>query len=141
MRSGAAAHLMVSDEPIDGIQIDPKLVSNPTPPCIDIFPDPNGFLERSTFGPGGGYSALFIVRARVTTADQQDGQELLLQLLDPRGPLSLWAALETDATFAGTAEDSTVEEVSGFIPYDAAGGPTAYNGALLGCEWRLRVVM
>jgi hypothetical protein len=137
-----AAQLELELSPvIDGIQVDGKLVSNPTPPCIDIYPgDP--FLERSTFGPGGGYEALLTIRARVTTADQQDGQALLLELLDPRGPASLLAALETDATFAGTVDDSTVESVSGFLPYEApsaAGG--GVSGALLGAEWRLRVAL
>jgi hypothetical protein len=122
---------------IDGIQVASKLVANPTPPCIDIYPgDP--FLERSAFGS---VEAVFVVRARVTTADHQDGQSLLLQLLDPAGPLSLWAALERDATFAGTVDDSSVESVSGFQPYESVGGATSggYTGALLGAEWRLRV--
>jgi hypothetical protein len=127
---------------VDGIQIDPKLVSNPTPPCLDIFPDPTAFIERTSFGPGGGYEAVYTIRARVVTADQQDGQELLLELLDPHGPLSVWAALETDATFGGAVDDSTVEAVSGFLPYESAGGGGAgYTGTLLGCEWRLRVAL
>lgn len=124
---------------LEGIQVDPKLVSNPTPPCLDVYPaDP--FLERTSFGPGGfGAEAVFTVRARVVTADQQDGQELLLQFMDPRGPLSLWAALEADATLGGTVDDSTVEAVSGFVPYESAGGAGGYTGTLLGAEWRLRV--
>jgi hypothetical protein len=127
---------------VDGLQGDPKIVWNPTPPCIDILPaDP--FIERATFGPGGGYEAVYTVRARVTTADQQAGQELLLQLLDPHGPLSMWAALEADSTLGGVVQDSNLESVSGFQPYEAPGGVATggSSGALLGCEWRLRVVL
>ena len=126
---------------IEGLQVDSKLVANPTPPCLDVYPgDP--FIERSSFGPGGGYEAVYVVRARVVTADQQDGQELLLQMQDPRGPLSVWAALEADATLAGAVDDSSVEAVSGFVPYESAGGHgAAYTGTLLGAEWRLRVVI
>jgi hypothetical protein len=124
-----------------GIQIEPKLVANPTPPCLDVYPgDP--FLERSSFGPRGSTEAIFTVRARVVTADQEDGQGLLLELLDPHGPASIWTALEADATLAGTVDDSAVEAVSGFIPYESAGGAGAsYTGTLLGAEWRLRVVL
>lgn len=123
---------------IEGVQIEPKIVVSPTPPCLDVYPgDP--FLARTSFGPGGGVEENYIVRARVVTADQVDGQELLLQMLDPRGPLSVWAALEADPTFAGTVDDSTVDSVSGFLPYDAAGGGGGYTGTLLGAEWRIRV--
>ena len=125
---------------IDGLQVDPKLVTNPTPPCFDIYAaDP--FIERSSFGPGGGYEAVYTIRGRVTTADQQDGQELLLQFMDPRAPLSVWAALEQDATLGGTVEDSTVETVSGYRSYESAGGTGGNHGVLLGAEWRLRVVV
>jgi hypothetical protein len=134
-----AAQLQLELAPaIEGIQIDPKLVSNPTPPCLDVYPgDP--FIERTSFGPGGGVEELYTVRARVVTADQQDGQELLLQMLDPRGPLSVWAALEVDATLGGAVDDSSVEAVSGFVPYESAGGAGGYTGTLLGAEWRIRV--
>lgn len=122
---------------VEGLQVDPRMVRNPTPPCIDIYPaDP--FLERTAFGPGS-VEAVFIVRARVTTADQQDGQWLLLQFMDPGSNESIWRALETDATFGGAVDDSAVESVSGFRPDEVAGTGGGAAGALLGAEWRLRV--
>lgn len=139
MAAIAAQVKTVLDPVIDGIQVEPGVVSNPTPPCVDVYPgDP--FIEKTTFGPGSATEAVFTVRARVVTADQQDGQRLLLQMMDPYGPLSVWAALETDATFGGTVDDSTVENVSGMHPYESAGtGMANYSGSFLGCEWRLRV--
>lgn len=120
----------------EGLQVVPKLVFNPTPPCIDIYPaDP--FLEQTAYGPGS-REATFIVRARVSTADQEGGQELLLELLDPRADSSLIAALAADSTFGGVVGDSSVVDgPSGYIVYENAGG----GGALLGAEWRLRVVL
>lgn len=119
-----------------GVQVEPEMVSNPTPPSIDIYPaDP--FLERTTFGPAGSYEATFIVRARVSAADQVGGQQLLLDLLDPRGDYSLLDALAADATFGGVVDDSTVDGgPSGFLSYPAEGG-----GDLVGAEWRTRVVL
>jgi hypothetical protein len=122
---------------IDGIQIDPQRVFNPTPPCIDIYPG-NPFLAQSAFGQ---YEALFAVRARVSMADNQAGQELLLDLLDPRSPMSVRAALRADPTFAGTVDDSGLEDgnldAGGFTIYQ----DTAQSEPLLGCEWPLRVVL
>jgi len=125
---------------IEGVQVEPGLVWNPTPPCLDVYQgDP--FITRGSFGPGGGYEAIYTVRARVTTADQQDGLELLAEMMDPHGPLSVWTALEADATFGGTVDDSTVEALSGLLPYDSAGGAGGYTGTLVGAEWRLRVIL
>jgi hypothetical protein len=79
-----------------------------------------------------------VIRARVTTADQQGGQDLLLDLMDPRGAYSLRAALAADPTFGGVCDDSTIEEgPSGYIAFRDQG--TA--GDLLGCTWSLRVVL
>jgi hypothetical protein len=119
---------------LEGLQVCSELVYNPTPPSIDVYPgDP--FLEREAIG---GWSALWIVRARVTTADQQGGQQLLLDLMDPSGPYSLRAALAADATFGNIVDDSTVEAgPSGYVAYR----DQATVGDLLGCFWQLRVVL
>jgi hypothetical protein len=136
---GAIADQIESDlGPIfDGLQVEPKLVYNPTPPSIDVYPaDP--FLEQTSYGTES-REPTFTIRARVSTADHEGGQELLLDLLDPRGPGSMLHALEDDPTFGGTIRDSHVREgsPSGFIVYQDAGG----GGALLGAEWRLRVIL
>jgi hypothetical protein len=119
---------------LSGVQVCAELVYNPTPPSIDVYPaDP--FLTAEAVGA---WSALFVIRARVTTADQQGGQELLLDLMDPRSETSLRAALAADATFGGVCDDSTVEAgPSGYIAYRDPGG----GGDLLGCTWQLRVML
>jgi hypothetical protein len=122
---------------VPGIQVEGRLVFNPTPPCIDVYPaDP--FQEQAAFGITS-REALFTVRARVTTADHEAGQELLLDFMDPRGSASLVAAIASDPTLAGTVDDLTVEGPSGFIVYQDASGANA--GGLLGAEWRTRVIL
>jgi len=118
-----------------GIQIEPTRVLNPTPPCIDIYPaDP--FLTRTAYGSVS-WEAVFIVRARVLTADDQSGQELLLDLMDPRFGSSLIAAIEGDRTLAGTVDDLAVDELTptGFRFYQDVDAATPH----LGCEWRVKV--
>lgn len=124
------------DPHLDGIQVDPRMVFNPTPPCLDIYPaDP--FLVQTAFGPGE-REATFVIRARVSTADNEGGQELLLDLLDPAGNLSVIDVLAADSTLGGAVQDSAVPiGPSGFIVYAAEGG----GGDLLGAEWRLQVIL
>jgi hypothetical protein len=121
---------------IPGLQIDPYINGLPTPPTIDVYPDPGTFLERSAFGPGS-WEAVFVVRARVSTADQHSGQQLLLGLMDPRSDTSLIGMLEADATLGGVAQDTNVELPTG---YGQLADP-ASEQPLLGCIWRVRVVV
>ena len=110
---------------IPGLQIYPYLNSNPTPPSLDVYPgDP--FQTGAGFGVGES-QLYFTIRGRVSTADQEAGQKLLLRMLDPSDAASVEAAI---------ADISTVvpEGVSGFREYLE---DTAANGRLLGCEWRV----
>lgn len=127
----AVASQLESEIDVDGLQVDPLLNKNPTPPCLDVYPgDPFG--EATTFN--GGREQLFTIRARVSTADHEAGQELLLSLMD-HGPSSVIAAIAADRTLAGTVDDALVEGPSGYIEWR----DTDNAGGLLGCEWRLRV--
>jgi hypothetical protein len=120
---------------IPELQVTAGFNTNPSPPSIDIYPAPDTFLERSAYGEGS-WEAVFVIRARVNTADTDAGQELLLELMDPRNnPGSVIIALTTAASTAGLLYGSGVEFPTGYGEYaDPAG-----NGTLLGCVWRLRV--
>jgi hypothetical protein len=114
---------------IEGLQVYGFMNTNPTPPSLDVFPgDP--------FQTGAGFRAgstqvWFTVRARVSTADQEAGQKLLLRLLDTHDVASVENALADTATV-------TVEGVSGFREYLE---DSASNGRLLGCEWRVTLFL
>jgi hypothetical protein len=120
-----AGALALLEGEIEGLQVVAFLNVNPTPPSLDVYPgDP--FQTGAGFGVGES-QAFFTVRARVSTADSEAGQQLLLRLLDPDDPASVEAALEDVAVVVP-------EGVSGFREYLEE---SASNGRLLGCEWRV----
>jgi hypothetical protein len=118
---------VLSADNID-VQIVPRLVVNPTPPTVDIYP---GSLSRETDSAGmgdvfGGY--LLTVRARVATADNEAGQTLLLRFMDDTDALCLAAALTDDPTLNGNASSVSARDPSGYTLFPDPGG----EGALLG---------
>ena len=115
----------LADE-IPGLQVVPYLNPNPTPPSLDVYPgDP---FQTGAALPVGQNQVFMTVRGRVSTADQQAGQQLLLRMLDPNDPASVEGALAT-INWAVASEG-----VSGFREYLQE---QAENGRLLGCEWRV----
>lgn len=117
------------------LQVEPRLVHAPTPPVVDVYPsDP--FQESFTYGKGNN-EFFFNVRARVSTAEHEGGQDLLLSLMDPTAATSMLQAILSDRTLAGAVERvATVEGPTAFGIYRDSGG----EGNLLGCSWRVRVI-
>lgn len=110
---------------------------SPTPPSIDIYPgDP---FRDSTDGTAGfqdvNGALIATVRARVNTADNFAGQELLLRLMDEEDDISVAAALMDDQTLNGLASSVSVDGNSGYLQYIDSGAQP-----FLGCEWRVRVL-
>ena len=119
---------------VPDLQLYPYLNINPTPPSIDVYPgDP--FQAGLGFGPDR--SLFFTVRARVSTADSEAGQGLLLELLEPDAGVE--AALIDDQTLGGVVASLAVtpDGVSGIRQYVT---DTPTGGSLLGCEWRVQVL-
>ena len=114
-------------EAIPGLQVYPGFTQVPTPPAIDIYPDPAGFQVGAGFGVGD-KRVYWIVRARVNTADMQAANDLLLRLLDTEDVASVEAAL---ADVAVVGNDGMV---SGFTVYG-----DDQVGELLGCQWRMEM--
>jgi hypothetical protein len=114
---------------IEGLQVTPYLNTNASPPSLDVYPgDP--FMSGAGFGVGNN-QAFFTIRARVTTADSEAGQNLLLRMLDPNDAASVEAAVDELATVVP-------EGISGFREYVEE---QATNGRLLGCEWRVTLFL
>lgn len=112
---------------------------NPTPPSIDIYPgDPFRDTLTSTAGFLQDAGELIVtVRARVTTVDNMAGQDLLLRFMDEEDPIGIAAVLQDDQTVNGLAESVFVDGNSGYVQYVEGG---VDGGALLGCEWRVRII-
>lgn len=119
------------------VQVEPRMLINPTEPSIDIYPaDPFGVQDTQGFG-GQDPLLNFVVRARISTADQDAGQDMLLSFMDPEDPLSVAVALDDDQTLNGLAGSVYVTGPSGYTLFLDASG----NGqGLLGCTWLVSVL-
>lgn len=94
-----------------------RMVINPTPPTIDLYPgDFAREMDSAAFDDTfGGY--LFTVRARVSMVDQDSGQEFLLRLMDDTDELNLAEALLVDPSLGGLAASMDAREPSGYREY------------------------
>lgn len=110
------------------VQVEGRMVLNPTPPTIDIFPgDSSRDGNSAAFDDvNGGY--LFTVRARVNTADSEAGQDLLLAFMDDTDDLCLALALLDDKTLNGLASSLDVRDPSGYRLFEVPSGEGAYLG-------------
>lgn len=110
----------------------------PSPPSIDVYPDIGVFMTPDAYGVKNRECRL-IVRARVVATSQDEGQTVLLQLMDRVGPGSVLQALAHDWTFGGVVDDSTVDEQLGYGTYPDPAGQTI--SPLIGSEWHLRITL
>ena len=124
------------DGEIDGIQIEPNLVVNPScsPVAVDVYPaDP--FQAAIAFGAANN-EMNFLIRARVNTPDTDGSQDVLLSLMDPFASSSIAQAVISDRTLGGTVEDAAISEgPSNYGIFADAGG----QGSYLGCTWTVKV--
>lgn len=113
------------------VQVEPRLVINPSPPTIDIYPaDPARELELAGFGDFAG-AHNFTIRARVGVADEDAGQEFLLALMDEEDELCVANPLLADPTLNGHATTVALLPPTGFSLYPGMDG----KAILLGCQW------
>ena len=120
---------------IENLQVESRMVFNPSPPCIDIYPaDPS--QEGIGFGKSSN-SVTLTVRARVTTADHEAGQDLLLSMMDPAATTSLSKAIVDDRTLGNTVGNLVVTGPSGFGVFPVPAGMTGES--LLGCTWQVLI--
>jgi hypothetical protein len=132
--SELAATLEPLESEIADLQVYRFLNPNPSPPAIDLYPaDP--FQESLTFGRDS-RRLRWIVRARVSTADHEAGQLVLLQLMEPAGASSVAAALFANASLDGLVDNLTVEGPSGFQVFD----DPAAQGSYLGVTWDVEIL-
>jgi hypothetical protein len=117
---------------IDNLQVEDRLHPNPSPPAIDIYPA-SPFTEVISYGARHQY--WFTVRARVSTAENEGAQDLLLAMMDADADESVETAIRSVKTYAG-AQLGDVEGPTEFGVFLDAGG----NGSLVGCTWRVALI-
>lgn len=110
------------------VQVEPRMVLDPTPPCVDMYPsDPSNDQALAGFGEDVG-GELITIRVRVSTADHEAGQDLLLALMDDEDPLSVITALLDEPTLNGLCSTIYMPSRSGYMLF-----PVPDGGALIGC--------
>ena len=110
------------------VQVEPRLVPNPTPPTIDMYPadlprDP----DTAAYGDLAG-AYLITVRARIATNDADAMQDLLVDMMDDQHDLSLLGAAFDDETLNGYASSMDLRDQTGFRVYEDTAGLGAYVG-------------
>jgi len=120
------------------VQVEDRIVVNPTPPTIDMWPGtPSNDPEPRGFSAAGlEEGELVTIRARVDANDNVANQDLLLALMDPEDDLCLVQALYDEPTLNGTATDVNLESRTGFLPVLDGSGVVA----MISCEWTFMVI-
>ena len=119
------------------LQVVGRFMLNPSVPSVDIYPAPDPFQEQSGFGRDDS-DINFVIRARVSTVDQDGGQEILLAMMDPSGPASMVRAVIYDKTLGGKVQSCECDPPSDFGAYVE---PLTQGKAYLGCTWLARVTV
>jgi len=118
------------------VQVEPRMILNPTPPSVDIFPgDPSSGDDAAGFGDVSG-EELFTVRARVAPTDHEANQDILLEFMDDLGDLSIAAAVLDDPTLNGHASGMHMVSKSGYVLEPKLDG----SGFHIGCRWVFMVI-
>lgn len=128
IRDGLKANL----DSLQGVQVSAYMLSNPTPPCLEVFPSET--LYDLTMGRGFDEWKL-TVRMFVGVTTDVGAQRRLDDYLASAGSLSVKTKLESDKTLGGAAQTLRVESCSGYRVYQPEG-----RGPLLGAEWSVSVL-
>jgi hypothetical protein len=117
---------------LDGVQVHPYMLANPTPPTVHVYPDEityDGAMAR------GVDTWVFKVQAYVAFVSDIGAQRRLDTWLAPSGSQSVKALLETDRTLGGLVHDLHVTDTTGYRLYSGPDGRT-----VLGAEWSVSVL-
>lgn len=132
IRAGIAANLSA----ITNCQVSAYVLSNPTPPCLYVKPDPDdGVVYDSSMGRGHD-TWTFQVFGLVGAVADIGSQKRLDRWVDSAGAESVKAKLESDRTLGGAADFCRVVSCSGYSEYAVAG----LNTAVLGAVWTVEVL-
>lgn len=120
-------------------QVEPWAITSPTPPSIDMYRGEVTTDDARAFGAtveemGEGF--VLVVRARVSTNDNEAMQTVLYSLADPEDDLCLVQALYDDPTLGGLASDVHLLSDSGLTLVPAIDNSSVHYGNV----WRFLVI-
>lgn len=130
VREGLRANL----SSIPGAQVSAYVLSNPTLPTIWVRPAAEVVTYHRAMGNGVENWTL-LVQAYVGVPSDIGAQKKLDEFLASAGASSVKAAIESDKTLGGSANDLAVQNCSGYLEYARPDGTTA-----LGAEWTVLVL-
>jgi hypothetical protein len=133
IRTGLAANLGT----IDAMQVNDNgyINASPTPPSAEFFPGgPAGSIVYDRAMGRGLDVTPFTVRVYVSLVSDVGAQVNLDEYIEPSGTRSVKAALESDTTLGGAANDIHVVSCTGYQQFVFEGRPP-----LLGAEWHVDV--
>lgn len=133
IREGLKANLGT----LSNCQVSAYELSNPTPPCLEVFPDPGEGIEYHQAGSNGLAYWVFSVRGTVAATTDIGGQMLLDEWLAPSGSSSVKEALESDKTLGGVVQDVHVRSCTGYQEYAKQG----LNGSFFAAVWTVLVLV
>lgn len=111
------------------VQVARGMLLNPTPPAVDIYvTDPARDFTTAAFGDVAGAYQI-TVRARVETADNDAGQDLLISFMDDTDEFCIPLTVLSDPTLNGKAASTNLVAVSGHRAYELPDGINAHLGA------------
>jgi len=88
------------------IHVEPLAFSAADVPAVDMYPVAATGLEEGLASFHDMYGGLPLnIRVRVSPADIDNGEQLLDELMDDVGDLSILAAIDSDTTLGGLAQD------------------------------------
>jgi biotin carboxylase len=120
-------------------QVEPWAITSPTPPSIDMYRGQVTEDDAAAFGAtveDMGAAVVVVVRARVSTNDNEGNQDVLYALADPTDDHCLVQAIYDDATLNGWASDVHLLSDSGLTVVTSIDGATAHYGNV----WRFLVI-
>lgn len=112
---------------IDGLQVSPYVLSNPTLPAAVITRGP---IDYDQAFQGGTHMLTLLVRVYVADLLDIAAATNLDAYLDVEGDASVFAAIEADTTLGGLIQDLHVTDAKGEQVYVRDTG-----GPMLGSEW------
>jgi hypothetical protein len=124
--------LAASLSSLSAVQESAYILSNPTPPSVEVQPGP---IHYDLAMQRGWDEWMFTVRMFVSLTSDIGSQKLLDSFMDPTGDQSVKTLIEADRTLGGACDFVLVTECSGYQTFQST-----HTGKLsLGTEWTVQV--
>lgn len=114
------------------IEVQPRAFAAQTMPAVDMYPTGLNALNQDIASFQEKYGGWPInIRVRVQPTDVYAGEDLLLDLMDDTGALSIISALAYDRSVNGLAQTLSWGVWGGYVDFPDPGGEGMFLGSIL----------